>query len=119
MALESDAFFCRLRIYALAIRATGNLLAVVPRRPLLFFLGLVHKLEEADDLQASQTLDSEFVSPAIQFAWRDETQKGLQQTCFAAALSRLELPTCVWSDLFSIFRVRKRRSTNTLLLYLR
>lgn len=74
MALESDAFFFRLRIYALAIRAAGNLLAVVPRRPLLFFLGLVHKLEETDDLQASQTWDAEFVSPAIQFAHREKTQ---------------------------------------------
>lgn len=71
MVLESDAVFFRLRIYALAIRASSNLLAVVPRQLLLFFLGLVYKLEESGDLQVSQTWDSESVSPTILFTWRD------------------------------------------------
>lgn len=97
MALESDAFFFRLRIYALAIRAAGNLLAVVSGCPLLFFLGLVHKLEETDDLQASQTWDAEFVS---------SHGEKKHKWSFGAA-SWFVLLTWVSSDLLSIFRVRK------------
>lgn len=50
MVPGSDAVFFRVRIYALAIRASSNLLAVVPQQLLLFFLGLIYKLEETGDL---------------------------------------------------------------------